>query len=410
MADELLVSQLAAHELLEGFIAELSAINSSSSLRARIAASFQTWLRAPGVLFLEPCLDGGYLCTLAINATTANLGARQALARWLRVNNEVLIVRDRPEVLAYLGAEERQYLNAHSIGVCVPLVWSGRLVAILMLVDPPAGAAQTVSRTVIESGATRAAEVWQRVLHAERVEAERDAMGHNHRLGIAGQLAASVAHEVRNPLAAIRSLVQFTKDTSVPDEDRRSILEDVLAEVDRIDQTVTGMLQLSQPTLSDQRTLDLSPLVKSVQRFVRAYANKQKVSIVLELDEKPVRISGDEREIRHLLTNLLLNACQACEGGGQITVTARVVTSSIGRNAELAVADTGPGIPPEHLPRVFESFFTTKPHGTGLGLPYCREVAERHGGTISVESAVGRGTRVQVQLPLLDVDEHTALS
>ena len=410
MADQVAVSQSASQDVLEGFVAELAAAGTSVALRGKIAISLQRWARSDGILFLERTADGNFACTVAIGATGRSLDGRGALARWLRVNNEMLVFRERPDVLAYLSDAEREYVVSSQCDAGVPLVAGDQLVALLLLcrVDDAAGLAHR--RRFLESCGSRAAELWRQVTHTEQVQAHRDALGHSHRLGIAGQVAASVAHEVRNPLAAIRSLVQFAKDTPVSPEEHDSILGDVLAEVDRIDQTVTGMLQLSQPAVSRQRELDLSGIVHSVCRFVRAYASRHGVIVEVDADSDahPIRVRGDEREVRQLLTNLLLNACQACSSGGQVRIVVRVIGLSAVKQAEVDISDTGDGISPEHLPRIFESFFTTKPQGTGLGLPYCREVVERHGGTIAVESAVCHGTRVRVTLPLLETHELTA--
>ena len=397
------MSQPAVPDLPETFVAELAAADTSAALRERIAGTFQRWAGANGVLFLEQSADSRYGCTFASRAEIESFGARGPLARWLRVNAEVLFLRERPDVVDYLTIDERASLDRVECDACVPLVHGGALVAVLWLSRISDQDSVLRQRSLFEGYAARAAEAWHHLTKAEEQQARRDALGHTQRLGIAGQLAASVAHEVRNPLAAIRSLVQFAKDTPVAAAERESILSDVLEEVDRIDQTVTGMLQLSQPSTARRQVLDVQELVRSVFRFVRVYANRRGLSLTVESDDVPLQVDGDDRELRQVVTNLLLNACQACAAGG--TVIAAVKRTAGEAWAEIEIRDTGSGISTDHLARIFEPFFTTKPHGTGLGLPYCRDVAERHGGSIAVQSTPGHGTSVTVRLPALEVDE-----
>ena len=247
-------------------------------------------------------------------------------------------------MLSYLTVDERASLERVQCDACVPLVLGGALVAVLWLCRIDDQDLLLRRRSLFEGYATRAAEAWNHLTKAEEQQARRDALGHTQRLGIAGQLAASVAHEVRNPLAAIRSLVQFVKDTPAAVSERDSILSDVLEEVDRIDQTVTGMLQLSQPSTAGRQVLDLQDLVRSVFRFVRAYAQRRGLSIAVESVDEQVQVEGDDRELRQVVTNLVLNACQACEAGGSIIAAVRRAAGEAW--AEVEIRDTGSGITP----------------------------------------------------------------
>jgi signal transduction histidine kinase len=397
------VAQTGAHEPAETFLAEFGAAATSAELRARMAETLGRWTEAERVLFLEGPGDKNYLCTFALGAPVKPLNGQGALIRWLRVNNEVLVFKDRPDVVGYLSPDERDYINAIGSDACVPLVARGALVGVFFLCQVRDRRLLSPPQTVLGTFAARAAEMWRHVTRAEDVQARREAMDQSQRLGIAGQVAASVAHEVRNPLAAIRSLVQFARDTDLPSEEHHSVLTDVLEEVDRIDQTVTGMLQLSQPPASRRRSIDLSDLLRSTTRFVRAYGQRRGVVISVESSDEPIKVMGDDRELRQVITNLLLNACQACDSGQHVTAMARHQSSGSQRPpwAVIEVRDSGSGIPPEHLPRIFEAFFTTKPQGTGLSLPFCRDVAERHGGEVAVTSVVGEGTVAQVRLPIV---------
>jgi len=394
-------SAVEARDLLEALVAELAAAGTSAALRQQIGETLRRWAGDAGVLFLERSGESRYVCTWVSGAQAEAFDGQGRMIRWLRVNAEVLVLRERPDVVAYLTVEERNAIERLAADACVPLVVGGTLVAFVVLCQVNDLASFSKRRSMIEAYAVRAAETWQQVTRSEDLRARQDALGHSNRLGIAGQVAASVAHEVRNPLAAIRSLVQFAKDAPVTPEERESILGDVLEEVDRIDQTVTAMLQLSQPPATRRQTLNLTELVRSVFRFVRAYAHKRGVVITVEANNEPVQIHGDERELRQVITNLLLNACQACRDNGRVVAAVSAATGAEAA-ALIEITDNGIGISPEHLPRLFEPFFTTRPQGTGLGLPYCRDVLERHGGTIDVGSTPGEGTRVRLRLPLTE--------
>lgn len=397
------MSQPAVHDPFETFVAELAGATDSDALRDRVAGTLKRLAGAAGVAFLERSGEAKYVCTFASVKSADSIDARGSLARWLRVNAEVLILRDRPDVLPYLSPEERGALEQIGCDACVPLVFDGSLLAVVLLSGTDDLEGLRRHSSLIAGFAARAAPPWHRVIRSEELNARHEALGRSHRLGVAGQLAASVAHEVRNPLAAIRSLVQFAKDTPVDAKERESILSDVLEEVDRIDQTVSAMLQLSQPSTADRRKVDLNDLVQSVFRFVRAYAQKRGLSIRVESTDADVQVAGDDRELRQVVTNLFLNACQACVEGG--LVVGMVRNGPEARWAEVEIRDTGCGIPEDQLARVLDPFFTTKPQGTGLGLPYCRDVAERHGGSIAIRSTPGAGTAVIVRLPKSELNE-----
>jgi signal transduction histidine kinase len=288
----------------------------------------------------------------------------------------------------------------------LPLVAEGELVGFVVMCQRDTRRLAS-SRPALEACGRHSARRWHQQTSRERARTRGETLRRTQQLGVAGQVAASVAHEVRNPLAAIRSLVQFARDVALPEAERTTVLGDVIEEVDRIDQTVTSMLQLSQPASTERWTVDVRALLRSATHFVRAYAGRRQVLIEMESTRDGLWVLADERELRQTLTNLLLNACQACEGGGRVTASASLVASFLeaGAWADVTITDSGNGIAPEHLNRLFEPFFTTKPQGTGLGLPFCRDVVERHGGTITIRSTVGVGTTACVRLPLLERDD-----
>jgi PAS domain S-box-containing protein len=208
-----------------------------------------------------------------------------------------------------------------------------------------------------------------------------------------GEMAAVVAHEVKNPLAGIRGALQVIGGR-MPDSSRdRAILGEVVTRLDSLNNIVQDLLVFARPREARLRDVALAELLESTAALVRkdpAYAG---VDISIGGDRPTIR--ADPEQLQTVFLNLLLNAAQASGSTGHI----EVVVAADGGPCRVAISDNGPGIPPEARDRLFEPFFTTKHRGTGLGLPTALRVIENHKGTIAVESPPGGGTIVTVTLP-----------
>jgi two-component system, NtrC family, sensor kinase len=214
------------------------------------------------------------------------------------------------------------------------------------------------------------------------------------RLATAGELAAGAAHEIRNPLTGIRSAIQYVRADYAVGSDRAELMDEVLAEVDRIDQIVEGLLSFARREEPVFGTVDLAELIRHSMAFMAVRAREQHIELRLDLPaELPIR--GDAGMLKQVVLNILLNALQAMPAGGRLNVDA----AARGRNVEVRIADSGAGIAPEHLERIFDPFFTTRKDGTGLGLSICYGIVERHGGQLEVDSSPGRGTTMIIRLP-----------
>lgn len=215
------------------------------------------------------------------------------------------------------------------------------------------------------------------------------------KLATLGELMAGVAHEIRNPLTAIKGFVQYLHETD-DEEERREYMPIISKEVDRINGVIEEMLYFSKPRPLRRRLLDLNDVVTATLRLVDNRAQRGQTRFVRHLAEGLPQLEGDESQLRQLLLNLLMNALQAIDGPGEIVVRSWRRTDQLC----LQVSDNGCGIRPDDLARIYDPFFTTKANGTGLGLAVVQQIAVSHGGKLEVESAVGRGTTVQVLLPL----------
>jgi two-component system sensor histidine kinase PilS (NtrC family) len=218
------------------------------------------------------------------------------------------------------------------------------------------------------------------------------------RLAALGRLAANLAHEIRNPLAAVTGAIeQIGQDLPVDDTQKR-LTEIVLKESSRLNQIVSEFLQYARPLPLRRQAVNLAELLEEVVGLLECHPLSAKVKIIREYEpELPVRV--DANQLRQALWNLALNAVQAMPEGGELTMGARVLNGA-GSRLFVWVADTGPGIESADLPHIFEPFYSTRPDGTGLGLAVVHRVVRDHGGEVEVKSAPGAGSTFTLLLPM----------
>jgi signal transduction histidine kinase len=222
------------------------------------------------------------------------------------------------------------------------------------------------------------------------------------RLAALGEMAAGLAHEIRNPLGAIKASAQYLAE-SVPasgcGEGHREFLDIIVEEVDRLDRVVSSFLDYARPSQpSDVPPIDVNATVKrTLQLLASQFGDGVEVEVDLATELPRVRI--DAERLRQVLINLALNAVQAMEGQGRLEIRTRSVVRRKERGVEIVVADTGPGLPPKVLKNLFVPFVTTKEHGTGLGLAISQRIVSAAGGTIEVRSSTDVGTTFVVRLP-----------
>ncbi len=214
-------------------------------------------------------------------------------------------------------------------------------------------------------------------------------------LATLGELAAGLAHEIRNPLAGIAGVMDVIGRDLPKESPARSVLKYVRSEVMHINRIVSELLEIARPKQPEFRKADLNATAEHAVMFARDQAASRGVDIELTRDPEVIEIEHDTGQIHQVLLNLLLNGVQACDQGGKVVLQVAHNDDS----AQLTVVDTGKGIPPEILANIFRPFFTTKGTGTGLGLSLARRMVEGHGGRLEVSSWVGKGSRFTVSLP-----------
>lgn len=237
-----------------------------------------------------------------------------------------------------------------------------------------------------------------------QLRANRDEIHHLHQTQMSraehfatlGELATGLAHEIRNPLAGIAGVIEIVGRDLPPDSAARSVIKDAKEEAMQINRILTELLETARPKAPQFQVKDIAGTAEHAVMFARQQAITKRIMIELNNDGDIPPVDHDPNQINQVLLNLLLNAIQAMDKPGQIHVSLRRDHDS----ALITVADEGKGILPENLGNIFRPFFTTKGHGTGLGLSLARRIVEAHGGSIRVRSEVGKGTQFEVRLPI----------
>ena len=266
-----------------------------------------------------------------------------------------------------------------------------------------------MKRLLFEARAAAAAE---RYRCAERDKAYRELQELQSRLiqsekmSSLGRMAASVAHEINNPLGAIVVYSHLLLENAAADFPGRLNLQKIIREATRCRDIVRGLLDFARPAPGLRQPVDINAMVRATHDLLAGQAAFNLIQVNLDLGPTPLQVTGDSSQLQQAFTNILVNAAEAIGGPGTITI--RGWHDASRRMTAVSFADTGCGIPPENLEHIFEPFFTTKRegHGTGLGLAIAYGIVERHGGTIKVESRPGEGATFIVWLPAPAAEEN----
>ena len=234
---------------------------------------------------------------------------------------------------------------------------------------------------------------------AEGLEARRrieDQIQRTDRLAALGEIAAGVAHEIRNPMTSIKGFVQLIETGLDADDPRKNYTGIIVKEVDRLNKMVQELLYYARPSDSLKLATDLNGILADTLLLVNLNATHRQVKISMDYGEDLPPVVVDQEQIKQVFLNLLINAVQAGEEGGYI----RVATQGVQGGVSVTVTDNGKGIDADHIDRLFDPFFTTRDNGTGLGLAVVQKIVDLHHGVVEVESTQGKGTCFRVILPI----------
>jgi signal transduction histidine kinase len=214
-------------------------------------------------------------------------------------------------------------------------------------------------------------------------------------------LARGLAHEIKNPLVAIKTFAELLPERSGDEEFRESFAKIVLQEIGRIDQLVARLRGLAAPPTPRFSAVDLPELLHDTLALLRGEIERARVRVTMARERSVPLILGDPAQLKQLLLNVLMNALEAVDEGGRIVIRLSHLVST--QQLLVEIADTGPGVPEELLLKMFEAFITTKPEGSGLGLAICRAIADAHHAAIRAENnTTGPGMKIILEFPVLD--------
>jgi two-component system sensor histidine kinase HydH len=240
--------------------------------------------------------------------------------------------------------------------------------------------------------------LWRQERTLLRVREMEEEIQRREELSALGEMAAGVAHEIRNPLNAISMGLQSLALEGGKGKAQESpgLLETMRQEVARINRIVSEFLSVSRPVSLRVEWVNLGELADHIAGLIRQAGGRDGLVVRTDLPGVPVRIRGDKDKLTQALLNLGINALEACAGKGEVTV--RIIPQK--KRVRIEVSDTGPGVPPEHHPQLFRPHFTTKEKGLGLGLFIAQRIVQAHGGTLALAETSHRGATMVMTLPV----------
>jgi two-component system, NtrC family, sensor histidine kinase HydH len=322
-----------------------------------------------------------------------------ALIQYLQKVKRAVVAEELAREIEAGGRQElaavKQELDKLGAALCIPLFFENKLIGLFnlgnklsqdMYTDEDIDLLTTLANQL-------AIAIENATLHEEMLKAQKQLLQAD-KLSALGRLAAGMAHEIKNPLAAIKGMTQAIDKNANDQEFLDDFKRVVPKEIDRLDGLVDGMIQLGRPPRLVFAPVKINALIEDNLKLFEHRCQNHQIAIVKALGQIP-EINADPQQLTQVITNLVLNAIQAMPNGGKLSISTRAATDAV----ILEIADTGRGIPEDKLKDIFEPFFTTREEGLGLGLAITYQIIKGHNGEISVESKVGEGTRFRIALP-----------
>jgi signal transduction histidine kinase len=261
----------------------------------------------------------------------------------------------------------------------------------VLLRDGPGPTSGATGRDELQSLAESVSLLLEKEQEAEALAADREGLAR------VGELAAEMAHEFKRPLTSVRAAVDVLQQEYTLPEEGRTLVDALDEQLERLHETMQDLFSIATPTTPSATAVDVAETLDEALAETSGLPPFEGVSIERAYEDVEARVLGDGRRLRQAFINILVNAAEAMPGGGRLTVDVDVGDDGV----EISVTDSGIGLEPEEIERVLKPFYSTKPLGTGLGLPLVARAVSAHRGGLAIESLPGRGTTVRVSLPVL---------
>ena len=395
-------------QLLSEFNRSLTLIVDKSLLIGNIVAKVKQICPVESVyIFLLDENTGKFKLQNEAKNKPVTLTNRSRLISWLSVNEKHLIISRHPDIVSYFPPEEQEIIRQLGAELIFPLKIMNQINGTIFLGKKTDGAPFTEQElnllSILINQATFAIE------HASLYEQQTERlkkMYRTDRLATLGELAAGAAHEIRNPLTAIRSTIQYLSKDFSADPVKSEMVTELISEVERINKIVQGLLSFARPSDLNTSDINIEQLINQTLLLVTNTLRKQNVEVDFEYFTDNTTIQGDAEQLKQVFLNIILNAIEAM--GKNPPERSRTLIISIEKGTPInthsryliiSFEDSGKGIEQKNIENVFNPFFTTKEEGTGLGLAICYGINNRHEGEIEVKSTPGKGTCMNVKLP-----------
>lgn len=395
-------------QLLSEFNRSLTLIVDKSLLIGNIVAKVKQICPVESVyIFLLDENTGKFKQQNEAKNKPVTLTNRSRLVSWLSVNEKHLIISRHPDIVTYFPPEEQEIIRQLGAELIFPLKIMNQINGTIFLGKKTDGAPFTEQElnllSILINQATFAIE------HASLYEQQTERlkkMYRTDRLATLGELAAGAAHEIRNPLTAIRSTIQYLSKDFSADPVKSEMVTELISEVERINKIVQGLLSFARPSDLNTSDINIEQLINQTLLLVTNTLRKQNVEVEFEYFTDNTTIQGDAEQLKQVFLNIILNAVEAM--GKNPPERSRTLIISIEKGTPInthsryliiSFEDSGKGIEQKNIENVFNPFFTTKEEGTGLGLAICYGIINRHEGEIEVKSVPDKGTCMNIKLP-----------
>jgi signal transduction histidine kinase len=395
-------------QLLSEFNRSLTLIVDKSLLIGNIVAKVKQICPVESVyIFLLDENTGKFKLQNEAKNKPVTLTNRSRLVSWLSVNEKHLIISRHPDIVSYFPPEEQEIIRQLGAELIFPLKIMNQINGTIFLGKKTDSAPFTEQElnllSILINQATFAIE------HASLYEQQTERlkkMYRTDRLATLGELAAGAAHEIRNPLTAIRSTIQYLSKDFSADPVKSEMVTELISEVERINKIVQGLLSFARPSDLNTSDINIEQLINQTLLLVTNTLRKQNVEVEFEYFTDNTTIQGDAEQLKQVFLNIILNAIEAM--GKNPPERSRTLIISIEKGTPInthsryliiSFEDSGKGIEQKNIENVFNPFFTTKEEGTGLGLAICYGIINRHEGEIEVKSVPDKGTCINIKLP-----------